>query len=155
MKWLASAVAQADQHGLFAREEVQARVRQLPDWLANLQEPGGLDRFAQRLGVTIPGAVLEFWERPALVCFLDASRIEDTLGEEPHVIVWGEVLHLWVCWHPHSGTSTGAVLNAGDDPPLNYGWEDESETPIRPFAERFSEFDAKMVEACAQGRLYG
>jgi hypothetical protein len=153
--WLTSAVTEAEKHGSFGREEVLGRVRQMPQWLAGLQQPGGLDELARRLGFTIPGAILEFWGHPALVCLLDASRIEDTLGEEPHVIVWNSVPHLWVCWHPHSGTSTGAVLDVGDDPPLNYGWEDEPGTPIRPFAERFSEFVSRMVESCVRGKLHG
>lgn len=156
-QWLASAVAEAERHGLFVREEVQARVREMPQWLARLQEPGGLDKFAQRLGVTIPGAIRDFWLLPTLVCLLDSSRIEDTLGEEPRIIVWKGVRHLWVCWHPHSGTSTGAVLDAGEDPPLSYGYEEgqEDEMPIGQFAEQFSEFVCEMVGACARGKLYG
>jgi hypothetical protein len=156
-QWLAATVGEAERHGLFGREEVQARLSALPQWLARLQEPGGLDEFASRLGITIPGAIRECWGLPELVCLLDASRIEDTLGEEPHVIVWKGVSHLWVCWHPHSGTSTGAVLRAGDDPPLNYGYEEgeEDETPIGPVAERFSDFVSRMVGACVNGKLYG
>ncbi len=139
---LTAAVKHAVARGLFHHEQVQSRLTQIPEWLAAFQEPPGFSHFEEQAGIVIPLAVKAFWREPALVCLLDAWGRDNYLRGPPAVVVWNRLPYLSVCSQGHSASLAAAALDAGDDPPLYWGWvvAQEPENPAVIFASRFSEF---------------
>jgi hypothetical protein len=145
MAFLESAIVTARSRGYLPLQSGMPCLREAPEWLDNIQLPGGVARLETHLGVTIPEAVREFWAFPSLVRLLDSWRWQDYLCEEPAVVVWDKTPHLLVCSHPHSGGIGAVRLGAGDDPPMYWGWEDE-ESSLQLATDRFSEHVRIAVE---------
>src|ERR1700722_14503891 len=91
VRFLDAAVFLAESGGYLPLGSDTKWLRALPSWLADLQQPGGLDRLESRLGVPIPAAVREFWGIPDLVRLLDAWGWDDFLQEEPRVFSWSSM----------------------------------------------------------------
>jgi hypothetical protein len=143
--YLEAAVELATSRGYLPLRSGLRWLRDMPAWLADLQEPGGMQELAYRLGSSIPAAVLEFWSNPSFVRLLDSWRWQDYLIEQPRIVTWDSRKHLLVCSHPHSGGIGAVELTAGHDPPMYWGWEDEK-SPMRLASEKFSEHVRLSVE---------
>jgi O-acetyl-ADP-ribose deacetylase (regulator of RNase III) len=134
------------------RDEVQKRLRLMPRWLADLQDPKGIARFEVRCGAVLPASVRGFWQFPPLVCVLDAWQENFYLEEEPR-LVWQN--HLLVCSYPRFGELTAISLGTGDDPSV-YRGDINGRTPNEMVARSFSEFIlwSVLYKAKVHGELH-
>lgn len=152
---VAVAVAEAEARNLLKRAEVQSRLSQIPKWLSAFQEPAGFTKFEEQFGIVIPAGVKDFWRQPALVCLLDAWGHDAYLSKTPTLIIWKGKGYLTVCSHGHSSSVAAVALDAGDDPPMYYGWNpgNEYETPGGLFSPCFSAHILGTVREIDSNRL--
>ncbi len=141
----------ARSRGYLDRPEYAEWRGQVPGWLADLWTPGGPERFEQRLGVTLPAAVREFYVTPELVvCLQSLDPYEQdyffaAIEDEPCLCRWGGEPYFAIAMHGHSGGTYGVRLNAGDDPPMATGFADETEA-IGPLAKSFVGYVRRLVK---------
>jgi hypothetical protein len=138
MSLLDAIVSNAEARGYLPLRPDTRWLRDAPAWLEDIQRPGGIERLESRLGFAVPVVVREFWGNPSFVRLLDSWRWQNYLDEEPSDVTWNCLSFLLVCSHPHSGLIGAVQLNAGADPLLDWGWEDET-SPVQQSDERFSE----------------
>src|SRR5689334_8975733 len=103
LRHLARVLARATDIGLLGEPRVRQMLGELPEWLQQLQAPGGLAALEREFGVTIPAALKEFWSHPDLACAWTVAQL-DALSEPPTVEEWAERDKvLTFDMHGHSG----------------------------------------------------
>lgn len=137
--------------GWLDRPEFAEWQAQVPNWLADLWRPGGVERFEAGLGITLPAAVRSFYAVPDLVvCMHSLDPYErdfffaDCGGRDPVVCRWDGVPYLAVAMHGHSGGVYGVQLGGKADPPMATGFEDEP-LAIGPLAKTFGGFIRRSI----------
>lgn len=133
--------------GLLERPEVRERELHLPDWLIELQVPGGRTELEQALGVALPESLWELWSTSPLLCLLDAWRdlafTSHALLSGPEVWIWEGVNYIEFALEG-SGESRLVEANGDADPPVWHGFLDPE--PARASGNRLSAFILAQVE---------